>query len=298
VPGWLVAAALLAVTLIPRTVTAEITFTALVEGVWTVHWQADPQAKPLAVRSDLAVDAAAPALSPDARQISFEVSGRGIVICPLEPSGSCTSLDSEFGWAARPAWDPRSEELVFARYQADARGEDSEILKTRNSLEGFGPLVTQTGNQDDPDISADGRWLAYTSTQTISLRRAGVQVVRQIWLMDLGTGRARPLVPGAFQDMHPDWSPDGRRIAFASDRSGQFQIWVVGADGSALTQITSGSGSNTWPAWSADGTSIMYARAHDGQQTLWITDLETSTTTRHEPFVPGSSVQLRDPDWR
>lgn len=198
----------------------------------------------------------------------------------------------------RPAWDGRSGELVFVRYLAEAAGEDSDIMITRSSLETVDPLVVQTGNQDDPDLSPDGDWLVYSSAQTISLHQAGVQLVRHLWLMDLRNGVARPLVPGPGQDMHPDFSPDGKSIAFASDRSDEFEIWVVDAAGEGLRKVTSGPGAKTWPAWSPDGKSILYVRTHAGRQQLWITGADGSGPTPFEPFGPGADVQIRDPEWR
>ena len=48
----------------------------------------------------------------------------------------------------------------------------------------------------------------------------------------------RNLTDDKFRDRTPRWSPDGTKIAFASDRSGKYQIWMINADGSNLRQIT------------------------------------------------------------
>ena len=113
---------------------------------------------------------------------------------------------------------------------------------------------------------------AYTSGHTVSLHKGGVQVIQQIWIMDLETGTAQQLILSNAQDIQPDWSPSGQQIAFASDRTDQFEIWMVNADGSGLRQITSGPGAKTWPAWSPDGKAIMFTLMQDGHQRLWIID--------------------------
>ena len=52
-----------------------------------------------------------------------------------------------------------------------------------------------------------------------------------------------------------DWSPDGSKIAFTSDRDGDFEIWVMNANGTGAVQLTHNSGYNDYnPAWSPDGT--------------------------------------------
>ena len=56
----------------------------------------------------------------------------------------------------------------------------------------------------------------------------------------------------------PTWSPDGTRIAFASDRSGSWQIYVMNSDGTGATPVTDTAGGNIQPAWSPDGHWIAF----------------------------------------
>ena len=58
----------------------------------------------------------------------------------------------------------------------------------------------------------------------------------------------------------PAWSPDGKRIAFDSQRSGNGDIYVMDVDGSNIVRLTSDSDVEEWPAWSPDGRSIVYQR--------------------------------------
>ena len=59
-------------------------------------------------------------------------------------------------------------------------------------------------------------------------------------------------------DAHPGWSPDGRRIAFATDRWGGLEIAVMNADGSDVTRLTESPGLDDYPAWSPDGRRIAF----------------------------------------
>jgi Tol biopolymer transport system component len=60
------------------------------------------------------------------------------------------------------------------------------------------------------------------------------------------------------QDYSPAWSPDGSKIAFASDRDGAPELYVVNADGSGVTRITQNVGFVGRPAWSPDGGTIAF----------------------------------------
>ncbi|HZD16614.1 MAG TPA: BTAD domain-containing putative transcriptional regulator [Actinomycetota bacterium] len=62
------------------------------------------------------------------------------------------------------------------------------------------------------------------------------------------------------RDTSPAWSPDGARIAFASDRDGDFDLYVMDADGSHVEQVTDDIGDESAPAWSPDGSMIAFQR--------------------------------------
>jgi Tol biopolymer transport system component len=63
-------------------------------------------------------------------------------------------------------------------------------------------------------------------------------------------------------DIGGEWSPDGARIAWVSNRSGRYQIWTMNADGSNKIQVTPEPATHGWPRWSPDSTRLVYWR-HD-----------------------------------
>jgi Tol biopolymer transport system component len=85
-----------------------------------------------------------------------------------------------------------------------------------------------------------------------------------IWRVDLSDPGRKPrtpfkLIPSTRNDLLPAYSPDGRRIAFTSDRSGSIEIWVCDSDGSNAVPLTSfGRGGALGPRWSPDGQSILF----------------------------------------
>ena len=69
----------------------------------------------------------------------------------------------------------------------------------------------------------------------------------------------RDLTNDKFFDRYPRWSPDGKRIAFTSDRSGRYEIWLLDADSASFRQLTfEGTGDTSFPLWSPDGSQIAY----------------------------------------
>src|SRR5262249_30325694 len=100
-----------------------------------------------------------------------------------------------------------------------------------------------------PDPSPDGEWVAYSTTGREDLFVARLD----------GTLRRR-LTDDPYRDRMPRWSPDGKRIAFYSNRSGNYQIWTIRPDGSGLRPLTENKGSDfMYPVWSPDGSLLAYS---------------------------------------
>jgi Tol biopolymer transport system component len=79
-------------------------------------------------------------------------------------------------------------------------------------------------------------------------------------------------------DVMPRISPDGARIAFASNRSGNWDIYVMPLTGGKAIQITNSAADDLHPSWSPDGTQLVFCRLGEvsGQWELWITDVGNS----------------------
>ncbi len=113
---------------------------------------------------------------------------------------------------------------------------------------------------------------------------------------------ARAVLTSTFGETEPRWSPDGRRLAFTSSRSGdQNEIWVAAADGTAAQQLTHGPGSSQGsPNWSPDGRSIAFDSWDQNLQWhVWIIDADGGTarqltTQAGDQHVPSWS---RDGRW-
>ena len=279
---------------------AEIVFSALQDGGWRLFQQSGPGSEPRPVvgAGGAVGDPGAARISPDGRSVAFEVTGGNVHVCPLKGEAPCRVVSVPHGFAVRPAWRGSAGELVFVHYTFKSDEEVSTLHRADASLEDLEPLIQQTGIQDFPDVSPDGARLAYTSWQTVMPYRGGVKVVQQIWTLELSRGRAGQLLLSNSSDIHPRWSPDGSKLAFSSNRSGQYEIWTVEADGNHPTRITSGPGDKTWPVWSPTGEQVLFTHAQAGRTGLSIVTLENGEMSRYQPFAAKAEIQLKDADWR
>lgn len=116
---------------------------------------------------------------------------------------------------------------------------------------------------DDPRLSPDGRLIAYVVT---SMDREESAYRSAIWVVPAdGSEASRLFTSGERRDTSPRWSPDGRWLAFTSDRDGEektakAQLYVMPADGGEARRLTDGNESIETIAWSPDSTRIAFAR--------------------------------------
>ena len=100
------------------------------------------------------------------------------------------------------------------------------------------------------EVSPDGKWIAYAvGTPVIAENR----VKSAIWLAPAAGGAPRPLTSGDKRDSDPAFSPDGRRVAFLSNRDGSSQIWTIGLSGGEPSKATSFPTQVKGFKWSPDG---------------------------------------------
>ena len=110
----------------------------------------------------------------------------------------------------------------------------------------------------DPQVSPDGRWIAYTIADT---DLAANRRTTQIYLISTDGGEQRQLTSEKQSSYAPRWSPDGKRLAFVSARDGEAQIWTIDPaenTTASLKEVTSISTGADGPVWSPDGKWIAF----------------------------------------
>ncbi|HXY26150.1 MAG TPA: S9 family peptidase [Candidatus Acidoferrum sp.] len=106
----------------------------------------------------------------------------------------------------------------------------------------------------EPQISPDGKWVAYTvSTPDMDANRG----VSNIWIVPTTGGSASQLTQSG-HDSSPVWSPDGKTIAFLSSRSGDSQVYLLSLQGGEAQPLTKLSTGADLVKWSPDGKAITF----------------------------------------
>jgi dipeptidyl aminopeptidase/acylaminoacyl peptidase len=128
-------------------------------------------------------------------------------------------------------------------------------------------------NVTDPQISPDGRWVAYVVSE---LNPDGTDYNTDVWLIPSQGGEARRLTNSPVADENPRWSPDGHTLAFLSDRphpgvkledvkpgtpaydESKRQIWSIRPDGGEAAILSDSKGGVSAFEWSAQGDKVAY----------------------------------------
>jgi len=116
--------------------------------------------------------------------------------------------------------------------------------------------------------------------------------------MDLDGGNQRNLTNNSSADGLPAWSPDGRQIAFRSDRDGNSDIYVMDLDGGNQRNLTNNSSADGFPAWSPDGGQIAFHSDRDGNRDIYVMDSDSSSPRRLTNNSSSDGYPVWSPDGR
>ncbi|MFG1951411.1 VWA domain-containing protein [Micromonospora sp. NPDC048830] len=152
-----------------------------------------------------------------------------------------------------PAAAPPAAEVG---YRLGYRGEERPTLMLRPAAGGDPRPLLTTAERVDAEADVDARagrlvWVGRRAAVGGADRGGGLYLRRP-------DAAPRRLVGGPGTVRHPALSPDGRQVAFTSDRAGNADVWIVAVDGSGLRRLTDHPAEDSWPTWSPDGRRIAF----------------------------------------
>lgn len=245
-----------------------------------------------------------PHISPDSKVVVYVLTTieqkknrreSSIWAVPADGSSAPRRLSAEGYSSSSPRWSPDGKTLAFLSARAPDSASDekprSQIYLLSISGGGEGVALTKLKNgvqsyQWSPEgsrivaVSSSGQMDGVSTADRKSDVRHYTHIQykfndtgwfddkrRHLWVVSVPAGEARQITEGQdWNDTDPQWSPDGTRIAFVSDRTGKAydtshntDVWVIPAAGGALTKISDHPFEDESPRWSPDGRQILFA---------------------------------------
>jgi Tol biopolymer transport system component len=162
-----------------------------------------------------------------------------------------------------PSWFPSGEQIAAM----DAK---NMVIKRIDVNTGAVSTITDRNKvlTGMPSVSPTGGWIAFAGQEYHGQKYDQTRNI--IWIAD-ESGIARPVEANPGQGRAPTWSPDGKRLAFESNRGsliGLYAIFLINRDGTGLTQITDQDLNADHPVWSPDGSQLAFS----ARASMWTKD--------------------------
>jgi Tol biopolymer transport system component/serine/threonine protein kinase len=224
-----------------------------------------------------------PAFSPDGKWLAFlrtVSSGVNDIWVTQITGGPARRVTFENRQVLSLTWNPDGRSIIFA---TDRRGNMWRVPVSGGTSVRMAMVAE---NAADPAFSRDGRKLAYSQFFSDA----------NIWRIDTaGATAPRKFISSTQYDSSPQYSPDGKRVAFRSNRSGYNEIWLSDSEGRGQVQLTHFAGPLTGtPRWSPDGNQVACDSRPDGQPDIYVIAASGGTPRRvtfeqSEDVVPSWS---------
>jgi serine/threonine-protein kinase len=225
-------------------------------------------------------------VAPDGRRVAVTV--YGLAECAIwvfdSTRANLTKLTPE-GEAFWPTWSPDGRRVAFDWLVGGKWTLASQLVDGSappETLVGVSGLPTDSGHHTPSSWSADGRLLATVKGE------------KDIWIVTVTGATARPLIASKFREMWPEFSPDGRWLAYADDSSGRREVYVQPYPGPGpRMQVSTDGGSD--PAWNPKGHELFFISV-DGPRMMTV-DVNEEPSSELRLGRPRPLFSLGDDVW-
>ena len=201
--------------------------------------------------------------SPDGDRLALVASSQGrdrIYVVDANSGNVVRRLDLPCNELSFPAWSPVSDSLVVLGL---TQGRSDLWLVSAKSGQ-VARLTDDSWDEKEPTWSPDGKRIAFASDRSAPIvlepqPHVGANSRYGIYEIDVATRAVRLILDTAGEDHAPAWSPDGRKLAFITDRSGAPNLTLYDSEDSTITQLTDLSGGVLSLSWSRQNDRLAFA---------------------------------------
>ena len=227
---------------------------------------------------------AEPSLAPDGRRIVFtraSIDGQASLWL-LDLDGSePRPLLAEKANAMEPLFSPGGEAVIFV---SDRAGSEGNVWTIDLASRRIAPVTLSPTLVGSPVVARDGRLAVATSSHQTDLYLDAVDGSSQ-----------RRLTFHTHDNFGPRLSPDGRKIAYMSNRTGDPEIWLLDVESGEERRLTDNPARDMSPTWAPDGRSILFSSDRDPAHPLWTLEIDGG---RIEPVGKGvAALDKLRPVW-
>ena len=234
--------------------------------------------------------------SPDGRSLAFTAQREGrdvLYLLDVRKRKTTFRFDLPLEGATGPAWSPDGRQIVFS----GSKGGITDLYVVDRNGKNLRRLTNDRHGDLQPQWSPDGSTIAFASDRGPQTSFDELKFSRwQVSLYDVESGRVSVVPNQAGQNLNPMWAPDGRSIAFVSDRTGIPNIFIYDLDKQDHFQITNVVGAvlavteySPVITWAREADRLAFGYFENGDYTVW--SVNNPRRLMKEPFRDSTTAK-------